>query len=116
MLFFALAMPPFCAAAQVAPVQAPATPPPFTPATARAIDAIALGELHSGSTPGMAIGVVEQGLLVYARGFGFADLATHRRATPATQFYAGSVSKQFTAAAVLLLVQDKKIALSDMVT
>ncbi|HZZ65454.1 MAG TPA: serine hydrolase domain-containing protein [Candidatus Baltobacteraceae bacterium] len=116
MLFFALAMPPFCAAAQVAPVQAPATPPPFTRATARAIDAIGLSELHSGSTPGMAIGVVEEGLLVYARGFGFADLGTHRRATPATQFYAGSVSKQFTAAAVLLLVQDKKIALSDTVT
>jgi CubicO group peptidase (beta-lactamase class C family) len=64
----------------------------------------------------LAIGVVQDGLLVYARGFGFADLRQHRRATPETQFYAGSIAKQFTAAAILLLVQDKKLALSDKVT
>jgi D-alanyl-D-alanine carboxypeptidase len=98
------------------PPQAPPTPPPFTAATARAIDDIALGELHSGSTPGLAIGVVDQGLLVYSRGFGFSDVAKHRRVTAATEFYAGSISKQFTAAAMLLLVQDNKLALTDHVT
>jgi D-alanyl-D-alanine carboxypeptidase len=108
---------PMGAAAQTAPPpQAPPTPAPFTESTARAIDAIALGELHSGSTPGLAIGVVEDGLLVYSRGFGFADIAKHRRVSAATQFYAGSISKQFTAAAILLLVQDKKLSLSDKVT
>lgn len=87
-----------------------------TPARTHAIDQIAQGEVRAGSTPGMAIGVVQDGLLVYARGFGFANVATHRRVGAATQFYAGSLSKQFTAAAVLLLAQDKKLSLDDKVT
>jgi CubicO group peptidase (beta-lactamase class C family) len=86
------------------------------PVRARAIDDIAQGEIRAGSTPGIAIGVVQDGLLVYARGFGFANLAAHRRAGAATEFYAGSLSKQFTAASVLLLVQDKKLSLDDKVT
>ena len=98
------------------PLPAPPTPPPFSAATAREIDEIALTEVHSGSTPGLAIGVVEDGLLVYSRGFGFADLKKHVRVSAATQFFAGSIAKQFTAGAILLLAQDKKIDLSDKVT
>jgi len=115
-IVLAFALLPIGAAAQSSPPpQAIPTPLAFTASTARAIDAIALGELHSGSTPGLAIGVVEDGLLVYSRGFGFSDLSKHRRVNATTQFYAGSISKQFTAAAILLLVQDKKLALSDKV-
>jgi CubicO group peptidase (beta-lactamase class C family) len=90
--------------------------PPFSAAKARAIDTLARAELHSGSTPGLAIGVVQDGLLVYARGFGYANVKTKRRVTPSTQFYAGSLSKQFTAACVLLLAQQKKLSLDDKVT
>lgn len=118
-MLLALAAAPAFALAQTpnpALPQAPPSPPPFTAATAHAIDDIALAELHSGSTPGLAIGVVEDGLLVYSRGFGFADLRNHRRATAGTEFYAGSISKQFTAAAMLLLVQNKQLALTDKVT
>lgn len=96
--------------------QTPAPDQGFTPLMGRAIDRIADNELRAHTTPGMAIGVVENGLLVYAKGYGFANLRTHARVTPATQFYAGSISKQFTAAAVLLLVQQKKLALSDRIT
>ncbi len=102
--------------AQTVPPQSPPTPPPFSSTVAHDVDAIALGELHSGTTPGLAIGIVEDGLLVYSRGFGYADLAKHVRVSASTQFYAGSISKQFTAAAVLLLAQDKHLALSDKVT
>ncbi len=98
------------------PPPSPPTPPPFSAATARAIDEIALTEVHSGSTPGLAIGVVEDGLLVYSRGFGFADLNKHVRVSAATQFFAGSIAKQFTAGAILLLAQDKKLDLSEKVT
>ncbi|MBV9272229.1 MAG: beta-lactamase family protein, partial [Candidatus Eremiobacteraeota bacterium] len=66
--------------------------------------------------PGLAIGVVENGLLVFAKGYGVADARAHKAVTPATEFYAGSVSNEFTAAAVLLLAQQKKLALSDRVT
>lgn len=91
--------------------------PPFTASTARQIDAIARSEVHSGSTPALAIGIVEDGLLVYARGFGYAALRPKRRpASAATQFYAASLSKQFTAACVLLLAQQKKLSLDDRLT
>lgn len=96
--------------------QAPPTSPPFTIDRARAIESIALGEIHSGSTPGLAIGVVEDGLLVYAHGFGFANVETHREMSLSDEFYTGSLTRQFTAAAVLLLVQRKQLALTDKVT
>lgn len=92
------------------------TPVPIDAAHERQIDAIARGELHSGSTPGLAVGVVEDGLLAYSRGFGYADAAHKVRITGQTKFYAGAVSEQFTAAAVLLLIQDKKIGLHDRIT
>lgn len=116
-IFLAIALTSANASAQESPPpQAPPSAPPFTPARAHAIDAIAQGEIHAGSTPGIAIGVVEDGLLVYARGFGMANVSRRRRAGAATEFYAGSLSKQFTAASVLLLVQDKKVSLDDRVT
>lgn len=97
------------------PPQVQLSPPPFTADRARAIEAIALGELHSGSTPGLVVGVVEDGLLVYAHGFGSANVETHRGMSLSTQFYVGSLTRQFTAAAVLLLAQRKQLALTDKV-
>lgn len=94
----------------------PAAPPAFTAQMGRAIDRIAQNELRAHTTPGLAIGVVEDGLLLYAKGYGSANLRTRTRVAPATQFYVGSVSKEFAAAAVLLLAQDKKLALGDRVT
>lgn len=91
------------------------TPAPIDAARVHQIDTIARGELHAGSTPGLAIGVVEEGLLAYTRGFGYADAAHKVRITGQTKFYAGAISEQFTAAAVLLLVQDKKIGLHDRI-
>jgi D-alanyl-D-alanine carboxypeptidase len=80
------------------------------------IDRIALDQVHSGRTPGIAIGVVEDGRLVYAKGFGFATLSPHSPATPDTEFFAGGLTAQFTAAAVLLLAQDGKLKLDDPVS
>ncbi|HVS45292.1 MAG TPA: serine hydrolase domain-containing protein [Verrucomicrobiae bacterium] len=88
----------------------------FTPAIAKKIDAIGNAEVAQGLTPGVAIGVVEDGRLVYARGFGYGDLATHRRVGAGTEFYIGSISKQFTAAAILLLAQNGKLSIDDNVT
>jgi CubicO group peptidase (beta-lactamase class C family) len=65
------------------------------------------------NVPGCAVGVVRDGALVYSRGFGEANLFAHARNTPSTAFYLASLSKQFTAMAVLLLEQDGKLKLSD---
>jgi CubicO group peptidase (beta-lactamase class C family) len=63
--------------------------------------------------PGCAIGVAEKGKAPVFRAWGLAELEHKVPITPETVFEAGSVSKQFTAAAVLLLVQDGKLELAD---
>ncbi|HVA33097.1 MAG TPA: serine hydrolase domain-containing protein, partial [Candidatus Baltobacteraceae bacterium] len=94
---------------------AAANTPEFSPAMARSIDRLAEHSVHAGRTPGLAIGVIEDGRIVYARGFGFANLSKHIRFEPSTEFYVGSLTMQFTAAAVLMLLQDHKLKLEDKV-
>jgi CubicO group peptidase (beta-lactamase class C family) len=65
------------------------------------------------TTPGCAVGVSEKETSVLERAYGMADLEHDVPNTPATIFEAGSVSKQFTAAAVLLLARDGKLSLDD---
>jgi CubicO group peptidase (beta-lactamase class C family) len=66
-------------------------------------------------SPGCAVGIARGGKTVMERGYGMANLEYDIPITPATIFEAGSVSKQFTAAAVLLLAADGKLALDDRV-
>jgi CubicO group peptidase (beta-lactamase class C family) len=61
--------------------------------------------------PGVAVGVVERGQLVFARGFGYRDVENHLAMTPDTLFPLGSASKAFTATAIALLADEGKIAL-----
>jgi CubicO group peptidase (beta-lactamase class C family) len=63
--------------------------------------------------PGCAVAVYRNGQIALAKGYGLANLEYGTRITPATPFIAGSVSKQFTAAAIALLVEEKRIALTD---
>ncbi|MGA8028750.1 MAG: serine hydrolase domain-containing protein, partial [Bryobacteraceae bacterium] len=67
---------------------------------------------HS-NTPGCAVGVDMPGRDTLSAAYGMADLEHAVANTPATVFEAGSVSKQFTAAAVLLLVERGQISLDD---
>ena len=67
------------------------------------------------STPGCAVGVSESGRAVLEKAYGMADLEHDVANGAATIFEAGSVSKQFTAAAVLLLVKDGRLGLDDSV-
>lgn len=88
----------------------------FTSGTAQRIDAIVESELRAHRAPGIAVGVVESGRLVYERGFGSANLSAHIAVSPGTQFGIAQISEQFTAAAILLLAQDGKLKLDDPVT
>lgn len=65
------------------------------------------------ATPGCAIGVAENGVAVLQRAYGMADLEHDVPNRPDTIFEAGSVSKQFTAAAMILLARDGKVSLDD---
>ncbi|MBA2260896.1 MAG: beta-lactamase family protein [Acidobacteria bacterium] len=64
-------------------------------------------------TPGCAVGVGRGGSPVLQKAYGMADLEHDVPNVPDTIFEAGSVSKQFTAAAVLLLTQERKLSLDD---
>jgi CubicO group peptidase (beta-lactamase class C family) len=68
---------------------------------------------NSVDMPGCAVGVAVNGLTVLSRAYGMADLEHNIPNTPATIFEGGSVSKQFTAAAVILLALDGVLSLDD---
>ncbi|AHG88902.1 beta-lactamase [Gemmatirosa kalamazoonensis] len=65
------------------------------------------------STPGCAVAAARSGEVLFARGYGTADLEHDVPITRSTPFYLASVSKQFTAAAIDLLVLDGKLSLDD---
>lgn len=65
----------------------------------------------SGRPPGMAVAVAVNGKLVWAEGFGFADLEQCVPATPLTKFRIGSVSKPLTSVGVAVLAEQKKLDL-----
>jgi CubicO group peptidase (beta-lactamase class C family) len=65
--------------------------------------------------PGVAIAVVKDGKAIKEAGYGFANLEHEVKVTPDTVFQSGSIGKQFTAALVMLLVEDGKLKLDDNV-
>jgi CubicO group peptidase (beta-lactamase class C family) len=76
-----------------------------------------IGELFttsiSADSPGAAVLVISHGKPVFERGYGIADLKSHRRIDEHTNFRLASVTKQFTAMAVMLLVKDGKLRYED---
>ena len=83
------------------------TPPPTAEAR---VDRI-FARFDNTRSPGCAVGVVQHGELIFGRGYGMATLEHGLAITPRTVFRIGSVSKQFTAAAVALLAQEGEISL-----
>jgi CubicO group peptidase (beta-lactamase class C family) len=80
-----------------------------------ALEASAKEELDATKTPGAAIGIVKDGRLVYANGFGASNIETGAPVTSATLFRLGSTTKMLTAAAVATLAADGKLAFEDPV-
>src|SRR6476659_1754686 len=64
-------------------------------------------------SPGCAVGVLKDGRFIYQRGYGMANLDYDIPNAAEMVYYVGSVSKQFTAAAIALLVLDGKVSLDD---
>src|SRR5689334_22822684 len=87
--------------------------------TAQSLDATTVRRIDSvfsrftAETPGCAAGVYQNGRIVFAKGYGSSNIEYGVPITPQTPFIMGSVSKQFTAAAIALLVQDGRIRLDD---
>jgi CubicO group peptidase (beta-lactamase class C family) len=77
------------------------------------ITAEAESTIRNGPVAGIAVGVLRAGATLFCGGFGFADLENEVPVTERTFFRLGSVTKQFTAAALLQQVEDGKLALDD---
>ena len=85
---------------------------PLCPASVAAIDAAVSRTLAQGS-PGMAVGVAEGSEAIFVRGYGLSNLEHQTPVGPYTVFRLASVTKQFTAAAIMLLVEDGRVRLDD---
>jgi CubicO group peptidase (beta-lactamase class C family) len=83
-------------------------------ATAK-VDEFIRAEMQRQKVPGVALAVVRGGRVVYAKGYGWANVEHQVAVKPETIFQSGSVGKQFTAAAVMLLVEEGKIGLDDKI-
>jgi CubicO group peptidase (beta-lactamase class C family) len=90
----------------------PATPPAATPSTR--VNEL-FQKMDTTVTPGCALAVVKDGKILYKRGYGMADLDHNIPITPQTVFHVASMSKQFTAASIVLLAQEGKLSLDDPV-
>jgi CubicO group peptidase (beta-lactamase class C family) len=93
------------AAASVAAAQA-------APATA-AIDRFLRAEMARQRIPGLSVAVLRGGRVLLSRGYGFANLEHRVPASDSTIYQSGSVGKQFTAAAIVMLSEEGKLGLDD---
>ncbi len=82
--------------------------------TAR-LESFIFDKMSATRLPGLSIALVKDGQLVYARGFGHADIARGKPVKPTTLFGAASLTKSFTAIALLQLAEKGLLKLSDPV-
>lgn len=86
------------------PAQSPSAPANFT-----GFDSFVEQAMKDWKVPGLALAVVKDGQIVYARGYGYRDVKNGLKVTPDTLFAIGSCSKAFTAAALGILVDEGKV-------
>lgn len=87
-----------------------------SPATTAAVTEYVKVEMQRQHIPGLSLLVVKAGTIVRAEGFGLANIELQVPVQPATIFQSGSVGKQFTATAVMMLVEEGKVGLDDPLT
>lgn len=96
-------------------IAAPVAAQDLTAAEQAQVDKIVTSQLSATGTPSASIAVVRGGRIVFARAYGKAS-ETMPIASPTLPYQIASISKQFTGAAVLLLAEDGKLSLDDMVS
>jgi CubicO group peptidase (beta-lactamase class C family) len=82
------------------------------PAVATRVDAV-FADMQRPQHPGAALLVVDHNEIVYRKSYGLADLETKRPITADTSFYLGSISKPFTALAIMLMAEDGRVSYDD---
>ena len=87
-----------------------------TPAIRNSIDRFITAEMSRQRIPGMSVAVLRGDSVLIARGYGVANIEQRAPATDSTVYAVGSLSKQFTAAAIVLLSQQGRLGLDDPIT
>ena len=72
-----------------------------------------LQRVYSDSLPGISIGILQNGSVLFTHGYGVKNINSKERITPATNFNIASLTKQFTALAILQLAEQNKLSLRD---
>jgi CubicO group peptidase (beta-lactamase class C family) len=85
------------------------------PPDLKKLDAYIANAMTQLDQPGLAVGIVQDGALIWSKGYGKLDLAKPEPVTANSLFYCASISKAFTACAVGLLVDDGKLDWNDPV-
>ncbi len=80
------------------------------------VDDYVKAEMQKQRIPGLSLAVVKEGVIVKAEGYGLANVELNVTARPDTVYKIASVSKQFIATGIMLLVQDGKIRVDDKVS
>ena len=80
------------------------------------VDDYIRSEMQSQQIPGLALAVIKDGQIVIAKGYGLANVELQVPVKPETIFQSGSTGKQFTATAVMMLVEEGKLNLEDKIT
>src|SRR5450631_4684190 len=86
------------------------------PATTAAVTEYVNSEMQRQHIPGLSLLVIKDGKTIRAEGFGLANVELHVPVKPESIFQSGSVGKQFTATAVMMLVEAGKVGLEDPLT
>jgi D-alanyl-D-alanine carboxypeptidase len=105
LLFLALALLPLAARADA----------PLTHEAKDKIDSAVNQILASTKVPSASVAIIKDGRIAYLQAYGLARISPPMEATPQMQYSVGSISKQFTAAAVLMMAQEGKLTLDDPV-
>ena len=82
----------------------------------RSVDSLVNSELQKQNIPGLSVVIVRDGKIDYVKGYGLANIEHKVTVKPETIFQSGSVGKQFTAFAIMLLVENGKMNLDDRLT
>ena len=84
--------------------------------TSTTVDEFVNSELRAQHIPGVAVAVVRDGKIIKAAGYGMANVELGVPTKPESIFQTGSVGKQFTATAVIMLVEEGKVGLGDKIS
>lgn len=93
-----------------------ATPCLAQPVPAAKIDRVIKQQMDANKIPGVSLAVIRKGKIVLLKSYGLANVEHHVPVRPETIFQSGSIGKQFTAAAIMILVQEHKLSLDDKIS